>query len=125
MNIKAKVALATVQNAILKVMQTRGGLKTVVISIGRNIGKLPMGATAWDRFKADVMEVVDNGENKIHFTGNGNGYYEGREDSFTVIFNAEVTSLARIEQSLKPIAKKYDQEAIALTVGTTELVRGE
>jgi len=114
-------------NKILGVMaKTKSEWKTGTISIGRNIGKEPMGESSWLRFKADIMDLADNGENKIHFIGGGNGYYEGtKEESFTVVFGADVTDLAEIGRHLPAIAKKYSQEAIALTVGTTELFKAE
>ena len=90
-----------------------------VISIGRNVKGIPMTWKDWDMFKNELMLLIEkHEENEIHFVGEGTGIYEGQtEQSFTVIFSGQIDGLPLL-------ATRFDQDAIALTVGITKFIQG-
>lgn len=111
-----------IQNEILHKIADSVDKVDATVSIGRNIGKHPMSATEWDRFKADIMDLIDIAEADIHFTGEGLGIYKGAtEPSFTVTFTTTQEHIGKIKELLGVIAYRYNQEAIAMTTGRTIL----
>lgn len=97
--------------------------RSVVVSIGRNIGDDPMRDDDWKTFKAEVYDVVAE-FSPVVFYGQGIGIYKDTaEDSYTVI--AEVNNLsgwARLHDRLAKLAKQYGQDSIAITLGDTEFI---
>jgi hypothetical protein len=97
---------------------------TVTISIGRNVDDAPMSATAWSRFRADVRESLNLCDGTLYVdAAQSVGEWEGvREDSATFVAAVSLDCVPLIRADLHGLCLTYGQDAIALTVGTTELV---
>lgn len=95
-------------------------MRNATISIGRNVGSTPMHTDDWNSFRLDILSVLPTAP---IFCGSGLGFYEGvKEESFTVIVDAERVDLDYLRACLQAFACQYGQECIALTVGEPELV---
>ena len=95
----------------------------LVVSIGRNIGTAPMGQVQWLQFQADTLQAFRAHTPAIYFAGSGMGDYEGEgEESFTLIGReVDFNTGQALKQTLRSLAIKYEQEAIAMTNSGTEL----
>ena len=95
-----------------------------VVSIGRNVGELPMDEDRWATFRGKVLAAVRAYTGEIYFYGVGNGLYEGKvEESFTAIGETidDVWLTSKFVAKMTEVAKEYEQEAIAITIGDTIL----
>lgn len=116
------------------------GSQTVVVSIGRNVGSEPMDRTRWTNACHALYDVAriyaSLGENKrpeVYFDGEGVGFSPewGTEDAYTVVFGMSRKDRASrdyafsLRAALAAIARRFDQDAIALTFGDTEFVPRE
>lgn len=118
---------------------------SVTVTIGRNVTRPepaspnsvltyaePMPDEQWTQFKADVIATVDDpalrrNQDATIETASGIGVWHGESEP-----NFKVTSLTNhtwdedalniLRRSLSELARHYDQDAIALTIGTSELV---
>lgn len=95
---------------------------TIVISIGRNVGNVPLDAKRWEGFCTLVRTLL--AESRVYVYGAESiGVWNGvSEDSRTWVAETSTDKLEDIRSSLRAFAKLYEQDAIALTVGQTELV---
>jgi hypothetical protein len=107
--------------------------KTVVVTIGRNVGTKPMDTKAWQAFKRCVLwHLNDHGGNVIQRPNlqtahDQMGTWEGKvsEDAATFValfrWGSDLSGLGR---DMAFIAKRFDQEAIGLIIaeGTDHLV---
>jgi len=100
---------------------------TVTISAGRNIGATPMGARAWTQFRADIAQAIHDARGEIFVNdARSIGEWEGvREDSATFVASIPRDYLPHVRDALAYLARVNRQDAIALTVGATELVSAE
>ena len=103
-------------------------MNTVTVSIGRNIGAVPMPEQSWADFTSDVESVLRLYCSTFFVSAAWSmGSWEGvEEESRTWV--AELNSEGdepdpadRLEKSLSFLATVYLQDAIALTVGSTVL----
>ena len=101
----------------------------VTVTIGRNIGSVPMSARVWQIFQdevtADIMTTL--GSPALLEIRNGQSYWEGvREDSVIVVALYETvptaSELALLRHYLTASRNAFDQEAIALALGESELI---
>lgn len=100
-----------------------GASITVTVSIGRNVGTLPMLEHDWQAFAADTTRIVRNLSSTVHFLGFGSGEYEGEtEESYTIVATTIVPSLQGMRDALALLARENGQEAIAVTSGMTRYV---
>ena len=102
------------------------------VTIGRNVGTEPMSDERWEEFQTSVtidFNFVVNGfqagagQWEEH---RGQGIWEGTpEDSFkvTVLLEEEIPKdrLDQLRRYLSENARLFDQDAIALTIGVSEL----
>lgn len=90
-------------------------MKTVAISIGRNIGKEPMQDTQWEDFIARTIFDV-KGAGCILAVTRGTGFYEGDAEGCAIIL-AHVPDYqqARLRDSLRTLAFTYGQDGIGFT----------
>ena len=102
-------------------------MRTVMVSVGRNIGNVPMSDKDWTTFVNRVADAIRraNESPEIHF---GHGVWDGiREESahITVYRNTD-TEIPRtmIYERLRYLAKYFGQDAIALTISEPTLVGG-
>lgn len=101
----------------------------VTVTIGRNVGNAPMSPNDWARFGARVEGVligalgVELGDIERH---DGRGVWDGvEEDSakFSVLVpDFDADKYAALKYRLRIIADDFEQDAIALSVGVSELV---
>ena len=102
-------------------------MKTVTVSIGRNVKgawTVPMGSTIWRNFQDAVRTNLLRHDGTLFFEGEGGGTWEGKyEVAYTFIVGYETDYwFANIKERLRNIAAWADQDAIAWTVGETEMI---
>jgi len=97
---------------------------TVVISIGRNVGKTDtLSLGDWAAFKSHLRATAFRYGTPV-FAGQGTGVYEGREEeSYTLILtDLRPDVWPTLRADLVDLADVYDQEAIAVTHGTVQFI---
>lgn len=91
----------------------------ISITIGRNIGTTPMGATKWAQFGADITQAISNYaiiDGQI-FAGSGAGVWAGEsEQAQAIIVLADEVNQPALRQDLASLAKKYGQYAIGCAI---------
>lgn len=99
-------------------------MATVTVSIGRNVGDQPMNDTDWQNFISAVGASVKRDAKAVYVDAAASrGEWEGiGEDSRTWVADIDEWDLGALRGSLKEWARIFRQDAIALTVGQTELV---
>lgn len=104
---------------------------TVTVSIGRNVGDVPMPIHRWRQFQMDTHGVIADSvfEKQIEFIERhvGEGSWDGvTEDSVKITFGLKSAlteeALDSLRHTLTGLARFYDQDAIALTIGQSELI---
>lgn len=107
-------------------------MSTIVISAGRNIGTKPMSNGQWKGMREQLSDALRAVDAEV-FTRDAIGNGEWIEDSGRTISEESVTYVASIddkqlpvmENLLRGIARAHMQDAIALMVGNSILVKGE
>lgn len=104
-------------------------MKTVTITIGRNVpqvwgGQIAMDAEGWAGFRNDVQTLLENTHAVIYVAGAlGRGEWQGvEEENATYVASVEPERLSELRDTLSLFADRWHQDAIALTVGDTDLV---
>ena len=103
------------------------------LTIGRNIGSEPMTKLSWGWFQYDAMEMLRSAalDAALHVDAEersfGTGVWDGiPEDNATLSIRTTAkmddSVLNRLRKSAKALAATYRQDAIALTIGTSELI---
>ena len=112
--------------------QTPKEPKTYTVTIGGNIGSDPMPNHKWRGFKSALNSFVDShivntDTDQIYVQSEGFGKWTDEsknvivEENYTVVFSScEAIDLKR----LKRLSRLFKQDAIALTTGKTDLVKG-
>lgn len=97
---------------------------TVTISIGRNIGDEPMGDYQWEEYRNAISGYLARFADTVYVDGaHSRGEWDGiPEDSATWVAAVPVGNVNGLRASLVLDCWTYDQDAIALTIGETELV---
>ena len=106
-------------------------MNTVVITAGRNIGGDPMNASEWMRLRETLGRVLESVDADI-YTRDALGIGEWteetgrviREESVTYVGSVQEEKIAALKERIQVIAKEYAQDAIALIVGQSILVKG-
>jgi hypothetical protein len=115
-----------------------------IISVGRNIGSVPMDIRRWQECQCAVLAAAQLAAKAIYFKGCGSGVYiDLAEESFTVIGELRGAStlssmgsasgilsalrerdaaVDALRKDLSFIASRYEQESSALTFGQPEFV---
>ena len=94
---------------------------TVTVSIGRNIGSVPMPGPEWRRFRRTVSEALAGGPVFVR-DARTVGQWEGvSEESRTWVASVDTDAVDVLLQSMRCLARAYCQDAIAVTVGHTVL----
>ena len=102
-------------------------MSTITISIGRNVGGTPMSSVEWASFQRGVTTVIKPVASEVYFYGTGSGTWDGSgEESATWVFAASAWDVEawHFTASLRLLATMFGQEAIALTIGQTEMIVG-
>jgi hypothetical protein len=93
--------------------------ETVTVSIGRNVGDSPMSEGRWESFCDETLFTVDS-LGDVYFLGTGGGNWgQEQEQSYTVVASIDVSRKRELVDSLAICARKFSQDAIAVTFGTT------
>lgn len=97
---------------------------TVTISIGRNVGSKPMAAPKWGDFRHAVARDLRGASADVHVAdAKSSGEWNGiAEESRTWVAVVDSSALKAVRSNLADAARRFDQDAIALTTGQTELV---
>lgn len=102
-------------------------MHVITVTIGRNVGDTPMSLTLWEQFKgdveADMLNAIPSDIVERHY---GRGVWDGIEEEsakFSLLRHAKPTDamLDELRAYLSENARHYGQDAIALTVGMSEL----
>ena len=103
---------------------------SITVTIGRNVGDVPMSERRWHEFDTDVQGTLANNVFARQIIAVerhlGRGSWEGvEEDSIkiTYLLKSALTdeAIATLSRDLSELAWFYDQDAIALTIGTSTL----
>lgn len=99
----------------------------VTVTIGRNVGTIPMGDAAWLQFVVDVTNDVSAILHpEVTFNYRGQGEWQGvTEDSCSFSFvDVQRTTLASdVDKVLSVLAVRYHQDAIGWSFGAGRLAR--
>jgi len=97
---------------------------TVTISIGRNIDGRPMTDDRWESFRDAVSEALAWEVATTYVDGAlSTGSWQGApETSATWVASLSESQLPTLRIRLRILARRFHQDAIALTVGATELL---
>ena len=102
----------------------------VSATIGRNLGTTPMSAQRWHEFIADTQGTLEQNtferQRESIELRMGRGEWAGiEEDSamVTVLLRSGLSDAAKanLKRDLTELARFYEQDAIALTIGQSEL----
>lgn len=103
------------------------------ITIGRNVGSEPMELTEWQHFVYDVRSTAEWAQLTRELQTDvevlrGIGRWDGvSEDTAKIVFRTDGAlypeTLAQIRTELRDYCDRYRQDAIALSVGGSELVQ--
>lgn len=103
------------------------------LTIGRNVGSDPMPPIQWCSCRNDAMEILRSAarDAALHVDAEersfGIGVWDGiAEDNATLSIRTTAkiddSILNQLRKSVKALAATYRQDAIALTIGTSELI---
>lgn len=106
-------------------------MKSIVISAGRNVGSDPMPAKEWQRLRSEVARILESVNAQV-FTRDAIGFGEWVGDAGDIVKEESVTysaavqngALEKIQRDLQKLAQQFNQDAIALIVGRSVLVKG-
>lgn len=92
------------------------------ISVGRNIGNVPMDGKTWRSFVREVRGSIKDAGGIVYATARGNGKWNGIPEKNAVVTFAEVSDTEFLAERLGKVKETYHQDAIVLLVGTSQLV---
>lgn len=101
-----------------------------IATIGRNVGDMPMSDARWSDFilsvKTDMLTALDADKLSVIEVSEGVGEWEGvTEPNATITVRrhtqAQDSQVERLRRYLSENARHFDQDAIALTIGISEL----
>lgn len=96
-----------------------------IVSIGRgNTESINhLNDRKWSAFQREITSVCqDNGEVTFVTSGTSTSKHWGVEASYTVGVHLRHNSLGHLTNKLSDLAAVFEQEAISVTVGNTEMV---
>jgi hypothetical protein len=98
------------------------------VSLGRNVGDVPMADDVWRDFRMMVEETIMDNETMVVAdtyapgTSNWNG---DAEDTLVLVWFEKMSPLRQVTvKKLETIAKEFKQEAIAWAVAEPKFVKG-
>jgi len=105
-------------------------INAVTVSIGRNVGTVPMSALLWESYKIATRNIMNLAlQRPVDFVVDGQGgEWEGTPEESAILttlagddgFNADQVNGLR--QMLKWLLRDYHQDAVAVHVGNSALV---
>lgn len=102
-------------------------MRTITVTIGRNIGETPMEQDSWNGFISTTRKAVEGVTPEFWTQAPYKGAWDGlSEDSFVfygpLSDDVDDSRLARLRANLATVATYYGQAAIGLSIGESELV---
>lgn len=98
-------------------------LKTASVTLGRNVAGVPVSVDEWKRRERSLEDLVRTHTETVYTVAEGFGEWDGqREESFIIVFAIDEGMLKVLRLVVRVLATLWDQEAIALVVGETDLV---
>jgi hypothetical protein len=96
----------------------------VVVAVGREIDRVPVGLDAWRSVRDRLLSrVAAAGAHIYTRDALGHGRWEGRsEESVTVAGGVDPSRLQWVLDAAESLRLEHQQDAIAVTVGVTVLV---
>jgi hypothetical protein len=104
---------------------------TLTVTIGRNIGDMPMCDKSWDDFRIRVADILHaEVPGGIFFAYEGANFYKSedgtvvheRSKCYLVLTNGISVNLRRLSDLLAQAALMFGQESIGLSVGIGTLI---
>lgn len=102
-------------------------MPTITISIGRGGNERKLSFTRWLDFATHIRALLTKTNSEIYVdAAESIGEWEGvAEDSLTWVASVDEDNLDYTRGFLARTAEIYNQDAIALTIGETELISGD
>lgn len=102
-------------------------MKTVTVTIGRNVGDKPLPQDVWNQFVWAITRAFDTITTEQWANGSTKGIWQGVTEEARVLYgpvrqDATDLDLRRFRARLATLATQYGQDAIGLSVGESELV---
>lgn len=105
-------------------------INSIIVKAGRNIGSTPMSDTSWNLFTSTLIYLASfDNEDKVMFTETqfGKGEWQGvEEENFEVFitFKEEPTwtGMSIVNELIAKLGRIYEQDAVSVTWGITNLV---
>lgn len=113
-------------------MNDHGGVyPQCTVSIGRNVGAVPLHYRRWHSYKSEVMDLflLLPGTTVVGTTSGRSVWRQDdsewvSEQSFTIhVLDVPVSAGTAIRRSLASLAGKYGQDSIALTVSDPQFIQ--
>ena len=99
-------------------------MKTATILIGNSDDKL--GQSVWSSFVSDMQSLIALNDFTVHFAGASMSTAPWQNACWVIGYDEEQADyfLAVLSDELGLLARQYNQDSIALVVGTTEFITG-
>jgi hypothetical protein len=101
-------------------------MRTITVTIGRNVGPDPLPAEEWNTFVFETRQIVEAVTTELWASGPSRSTWDGvSEENFYFygpLNTASRVRFRRFRNRLETLATKYRQEAIGISIGTFELV---
>lgn len=98
---------------------------SVYVSIGRNVGKVPMSDAHWEDFIARVFIAVTSFAGPVVSVTQGDGSYVGSKEATAIVVGEGTPSKYDtdcLKLVLKHLSREYLQDCIALTIANVEFI---
>lgn len=98
---------------------------SVYVSIGRNVGKVPMSDALWEDFIARVFIAVSSFAGPVVSVTQGDGSYVGASETTAIVVGGGTPNKYDtdcLKLALKHLSRDYLQECIALTIASVEFI---
>lgn len=90
-------------------------MSQATITIGRNIGNVPMHDYVWENFQAEISDLFS----ELYVSSPFQGQWENViEESYLFIGEIRPEMLDKLEVKLSHVAKVYNQDAIGLILNS-------
>lgn len=98
-------------------------MRTITVTIGRNVGDEPMDLDTWNQYASSVRGLVEGYANLWTVTPY-KGSWNGTDEQAMIYYGpvSELVDLDRLRVGLSNLATYYQQDGIGLSVGESELV---
>jgi len=102
-------------------------MKTVTVTIGRNIGDSPMSPDTWNQFSYETLQAVETYTSALWVNAPSRSVWQGVPEDARAFYGplrdgSGPSELRRLRARLANLATQYGQAAIGLSVGESELV---